>query len=88
MYGELLTIDGRCDIMLERRRKKMASGKSCSVSNPDGVRRTVSGKTLAPRSKRKNERTVDNVPRWFKNDSTWVQQNVNIERFVSKVFME
>ena len=33
----------------------MAGGKSCSEQYPDGVRRIVGGKTLAPRSKRRNQ---------------------------------
>ena len=64
------------------------SGKSCSVENPDGIRRKVGGKTLASRSKRKNERVVDNCTRWFKDGDKWFQRNVNIERFVSKVFLD
>jgi hypothetical protein len=66
----------------------MPSGKSCSQLNPDGIRRTVNGRTLTVRSKRKNERIVDNVTRWFKENGTWFQQSVNIEKFVSKVFLD
>lgn len=31
------------------------SGKSCSVENPEGIRRVVNGHTLAPRSQRRTE---------------------------------
>ena len=64
------------------------NGKSCSQINLDGIRRIVNGKTLAPRSKRKNERVVDNVLRWFKSGDKWIQERVNVERFVSKIFLD
>jgi hypothetical protein len=66
----------------------MASGKSCSTINPDGIRRTVNGKTLAPRSKRKTERVVNSVLRWLKVNDKWEQQPAYIESFVSKLFLE
>jgi len=64
------------------------NGKSCSQINPDGIRRIVNGKTLATRSKRKNERAVDSVLRWFKSGDKWIQEKVNVERFLSKVFLD
>jgi len=63
------------------------SGKSASHENPDGIRRTVNGKTLAPRSKRKNERVVISAQRAFFENGKWIRREVNIETFVSKVFI-
>lgn len=65
----------------------MASSKSCSTINHEGIRRTVNGQTLAPRSKRKNEKIVESVFRWFKDGDKWTQTKVNVEKFVSKVFL-
>lgn len=42
----------------------MPSGKSCSIEHPDGIRRVVGGKTLAPRSKRKTETEIKSYMAW------------------------
>ena len=64
----------------------MAAGKSCSAQHPDGVRRTVGGHTLAPRSQRKTETIVDNVMRWDPFHKTRMLQPV--EKKISKVFLD
>ena len=66
----------------------MASGKSCSVENPDGIRRTVNGKKLAPRSKRNTERILNNVQRFTKDNDRWVRENVVITSYKSLVFLD
>lgn len=40
------------------------NGKSISIENPDGVRRVVNGKTLAPRSKRRTEKELISYQAW------------------------
>jgi hypothetical protein len=66
----------------------MASGRSCSPSDRDGIRRTVNGKTLAPRSKRKTERTFESCLRWTKDGDKWHQFKTVIERNTSLLFLD
>lgn len=67
----------------------MASGKSCSVENPDGIRRVVNGHTLAPRSKRRVDVAVNTVRRWHPiSDGKYQLRDTVIETKVSKVFLD
>jgi len=62
------------------------SGKSCSHENPNGVRRVVNGKTLAPRSQRKTKIEYESYMAYYPFSNS--MRLKTIEKHVSLVFLD